>query len=150
MRGRLLLVVVLLATGVTGCGAPPPPAATATPDLPSLPLPESVSATPPPDGIRIEALTPPISVQVGVEHTYTLDHCGLFSPIDVDGSLWDPIYGDDGAGGPLTSDQIGDLINETSVALVLVDHETMLMVTRHGGRVLLTRHDGPRNYFGCM
>jgi hypothetical protein len=147
MRG--LVLVVLLIAGLMGCGAPPPPTATATTDLPSLPLPADVSATPPADGIRIEALTPPNSVPVGVEHTYSLDHCGLFSPIDVDGSLWEPIAGDDGAGGPLTADQIGDLINETSVALVLVDHATMLMVTRHGGRVLLTRHDGPRNYFGC-
>ena len=52
---------------------------------------------------------------MGFEQTYTLEHCGLISPIDVDGSLWDPVFGDDGHGGPLTEDQrvqIEEVTNE--------------------------------------
>ena len=78
-----------------------------------------------------------------------LGHCGLISPVDIDGSLWDPVAGDDGNGGPLTEDQEGDLINATRVLLVLIDNDTMLMATPNGARVLLSRHDGPRAYLLC-
>lgn len=134
-------MLVLMAFLGLACGAPgptPSPTPAPTPDLPSLPLPANLSGIPAEGefGIELQAHTPPGSVAVGVEQTYTLAHCGLFSPIDIDGSLWDPVTGDNGQGGPLTEDQIGDLINATPVLLVLVDHDTMLMGTQHGGRVV--------------
>jgi hypothetical protein len=98
----------------------------------------------------VEPHTPADSVPIGEEQVFNLGHCGLGSPIDVDGSLWDPVAGDDGSGGSLTDDQVGDLINGTPVVFVLVDHDTMLMSSEHGARILLTRHDGPRDYFLCM
>lgn len=79
-----------------------------------------------------------------------LGHCGLISPIDMDGSLWDPIGGHDGAGGPLTEDQLGELINATPVVVVLTDPNTAVLQTPLGAVITLTRHDGPRDYFLCM
>lgn len=148
------LILALVGVALLACGSPGPtgsPTPAPTPDLPSLPLPANIAGIPAQgeSQIELEAHTPPGSVAVGVEQAYTLPHCGLVSPIDIDGSLWDPTFGDNGAGGPLTQDQLGDVINGTPVALVLVDHETMLMVTSHGARIVLTRHDGPRAYFGC-
>jgi hypothetical protein len=69
--------------------------------------------------------------------------------IDIDGSLWDPVAGDDGFGGPLADPQLGELVNSTPVVIVLVDQDTMLVVTPLGARILMTRHDGPRDYAYC-
>ena len=157
-----LLTVMLIACGSPAPSATPtptltPPASpaatpTAAADLPSSPLQGTTSGIPGPDDEFTASLaphTPAGSVPVGEEQLFTLGHCGLGSPIDVDGSLWNPIAGDDGSGGSLTDDQVGDLINATPVELVLVDHDTMLMSSQHGARILLTRHDGPRDYFLC-
>jgi hypothetical protein len=86
---------------------------------------------------------------MGEEQNYTLGHCGLISSIDIDGSLWDPVAGDDGFGGPLTDAQLGELINSTPVVLVLLDPDAILFVTPLGARILMTRHDGPRDYAYC-
>jgi hypothetical protein len=151
MRG--LIPYVVLVAAVIGCASPPAasPTPTAGPDLPTLPLPEGLSGIPGLDefGISIDAITPPGSVPVGSEQAFTLGHCGLSSPIDIDGSLWDPVAGEGAAGGPLTETNTGELINSTAVLLVLVDAQTMLMATPAGARILLERHNGPRFYRGC-
>lgn len=145
---RALYLVALLALAGVGCGSPAPtPAA----DLPTLALEANISGIP--DGnepvATVQSHTPPGSVPIGVQQSFTLGHCGLGSPIDLDGALWDPVAGDDGSGGPLAEDQIGELINSTAVVLVLIDHETALFATPLGARILLTRHDGPRAYRLC-
>ena len=151
MRG--LIPSVVLVAAVIGCASLPAasPAPTAGPDRPALPLPEGLSGIPDPGafGIDTHAATPPGSVPAGVEQTFVLGHCGLSSPIDIDGALWDPAAADDGQSGPLTEVQVGELINSTPVLLVLVDDQTMLMATPAGARVLLERHHGPRLYHGC-
>jgi hypothetical protein len=156
-----LMTLIVLACGSTPSATPTPiptspPTSTPIPtppdDLPKLTLPGTISGIPGPDDdftATLEPHTPADSVAVGEDQVFTLGHCGLGSPIDIDGGMWDPIAGDDGLGGPLTEDQVGDLINATPVVLVLVDHDTMLMATQHGARILLTRHDGPRAYFLC-
>jgi hypothetical protein len=97
----------------------------------------------------VEPSTPAGSLPIGEEQNYELGHCGLISSIDIDGSLWDPVAGDNGFGGPLADPQLGELINPTAVVLVLVDHDTILFVTPLGARILMTRHDGPRAYSYC-
>lgn len=86
---------------------------------------------------------------MGEPQSFEIGHCGLGSPIDFDGSLWDPTFGDDGSGGPLTNDQQGELINATQVELTIIDPVTALLVTPAGARVLLVRHDGARPYALC-
>lgn len=146
--------IVLFSLLTIACASPTPtpaPSASPAPDLPTLPLEASISGIPGDNEpvATVQSHTPPGSVPIGADQSFTLGHCGLGSPIDLDGALWDPVAGDDGFGGPLTEDQIGELINSTPVVLVLIDHETALFATPLGARILLTRHDGPRAYRLC-
>lgn len=88
-------------------------------------------------------------MQLGVPQTYRLAHCGLHSPLDVDGSLWDPKYGHDGDGDPIMADGGTALINEVPVTLILVEKDVAEARTRDGLVVTLWRHDGPRRYRLC-
>ena len=147
---RFLLVAVLVAALPLGCGEPAP-SADSTPDLATLPLPPGVSGIPEAGTptAAVEPHTPAGTVPLGVPQQLQLGHCGLYSPLDFDGSLWDAAYGDDGSGGPLSEAQLGELINETTVELVLVDSETAQLVTPRGARILLVRHEGSRAYALC-
>ena len=99
--------------------------------------------------IQIAPHTARGELEVGVERDYPLPHCGLNSPIDIDGSLWEPVGAHEGSGGPLNEAQIGDLINPTTTVVVLTSPEFLQMRTPTGAVVLLARHDGPREYIGC-
>jgi len=81
---------------------------------------------------------------------FTLHHCGLGSPFDFDGSLWDPIAGHDGDGGPIDSEEeIGELINETEGEVLLLGSGQVQFRTPAGSIILLTRHVGAKTYFLC-
>jgi hypothetical protein len=84
-----------------------------------------------------------------VAHSFELGHCGLLGPIDFDGTLWVAQGGHNGVGGPLTDDQVGELINPTQVRLFLLDDRTALLVTPLNAFVLLSRHEGSREYALC-
>lgn len=99
--------------------------------------------------MNVQPETPPGSVPIGAPQNFQLGHCGLSSPIDFDGSLWDPTLGDSGAGVALTQDQHGELINSTTVVLALIDATRAVLVTPSGARILLVRHAGPRPYHLC-
>ena len=99
--------------------------------------------------IELSAQTPPGELTLGEARNYELGHCGLLSPVDIDGSFWDPVGGHNGQGGPLTEDQLGDLINATPTVVTLIDDQTMEMQTSHGAVVTLNRHEGPRRYLLC-
>src|SRR5688572_6105056 len=53
------------------------------------PLPGTVSGIPETDEFTVEisAVSPDSEMDVGVEHSFDLGHCGLTSPVDIDGSL---------------------------------------------------------------
>ena len=146
-----LCVLLALAVVAAACGSDIPTPAAAPTSVPLLPLPGNLGVIPGEDEFSTEIA--PHSrggeLEVGVARNFALDHCGLASPIDIDGSLWDAIGGHNGAGGPLTEDQVGDLINGTSTVVTLIDPNTLELVSVHGAVVTLTRHDGPRGYFGC-
>ena len=150
MRGRpVLLLVVLLGAG---CGGEPPPTSQPTFDTSAfLPLPQTVSGIPRPDvpSTILEPATVRGRLAPGVVHQVELGHCGLASPLDVDGSLWTPLGGHDGAGRPLTEEQRIELINAGRVGFVLVGPDTALLTTRLGAIVLLARSPGPRAYALC-
>jgi hypothetical protein len=132
------------------CGSPSPspaPTSTTPPSPALLPLPANLSGIPTDEEFTAEVSpqTPDGELAVGEERDYTLGHCGLSSPVDIDGSLWDPI----GTAAALTEQQQGELINATPVIVVLVDESTMHMRTPAGALITLARHDGPRRYFLC-
>jgi hypothetical protein len=129
----------------------PTPELTATPGAAFIPLPADLAGIPGANepSVELSPGTPRGELEVGVARDFMLGHCGLISPIDIDGSLWDPVAGHDGAGGPLTDDQAGDLINATRTVVVLTDQNTLEMQTEHGAVVTLTRQDGPRRYHLC-
>jgi hypothetical protein len=98
---------------------------------------------------KYEAKSKSGSLTQGTPKNMRLSQCGILSPVDVDGSLWDPMYGNDGHGGPLTDSQLGDLRTTGRVTVTLVDPNTLQMVTRNGAFITLTRHDGSRRYTVC-
>jgi hypothetical protein len=145
MRFALMSVVALLAMA---CGSPTSTStSTPTPSAALLPLPANLSGIPTDEEFTAEVSpqTPNGELTMGEERDHTLGHCGLTSPTDIDGSLWDPI----GSGDVLSEQQEGELINATPVVIVLVDENTMEMHTPAGAVITLTRHDGPRRYFLC-
>ena len=127
------------------------PTAAITPAASLLPLPDNIGGIPGPGdpSAELSAQTQLGEIALGESRDFTLGHCGLISPVDIDGSLWDAIGGHNGTGGPLTEDQLGDLINATPTVVTLVDAQTLEMSTSHGAVVTLTRHDGPRRYLLC-
>jgi hypothetical protein len=72
---------------------------------------------------------------------FSLGHCGLGSPIDVDGSYWDPV-------GPVDSNA-PDAINSSSGTFSLLSPVDAQFRSRTGFTVNLRRHDGAKNLFGC-
>lgn len=152
MRRLTLTTVALAVFLAVGCGAEPAPATEARPSQPTLlPLPENAGGIPRPGdlSVMVDPRSPSGELEVGVAQSYLLGHCGLVSPIDMDGSLWNPIGGHDGAGGSLTDEQLGELINATSAVVVLTDANTAQLRTPSGAVITLARHDGPRAYFLC-
>ncbi len=142
---------------IVGCGSAVPatiavPSPMPTPTPAPLPLPQNVSGIPEPGNPNTAVVaphTPRGELELGIARNFTLGHCGLMSPIDIDGSLWDPMSGHNGAGGPLTEGQTGELINATPTVVVLTDPNWIELRTPLGAVLVLTRHDGPRAYFLC-
>jgi len=147
---RSVVQIVLFGLALAACGGPVPsqsPMKVAPPPPTLLPLPANLSGIPENEQFTSEVAprTPSGELVAGEARDYTLGHCGLSSPVDIDGSLWDPI----GSAAPLTDVHEGELINSTATQVVLVDENTMAMTTPAGAVITLTRHDGPRRYYLC-
>ena len=72
---------------------------------------------------------------------FSLGHCGLGSPIDVDGSFWDPV-------GPVDSNA-PDAINSSQGTFSLIGPNDAQFRSRTGFVVNLRRHEGAKDFFGC-
>jgi len=148
------VAVILLIVVAAACGAAPPtsPPTDEPTARPLLPLPGGADGIPGPGdtSVTLPAHSPAGIIQIGVPVNFPLGHCGLGSPIDIDGGLWDPIAGDDGLGGPLTRQQLGELANSATVVVTLLDPNRAVLVTPGGAVVTLQRHPGPRAYLLCM
>lgn len=137
MRVAALAVVMAL---VAGCSSlpPPTPAATAWGDK----VPEAVAAQPVvARGSGTITLLPisPAGAAVGVAYAYDTPHCGIYSPIDVDGSFWDAV------GVPPDSVDFGGLPGTFRLAT-----PTEATFTASDGRVLhLVRHTGAKEFGFC-
>jgi hypothetical protein len=151
---RVLIAIVLGAAVAAACGSPRPTldgTPTAPPPRAVLPLPADLAGIPGrgETSVEIGPQSPDGELELGVERDFILGHCGLISPIDIDGSLWDPVGGDNGLGDELNDLQRSELINSTSTVVVLIAPDRLEMLTPLGAVITLTRHDGPRSYFGC-
>ncbi len=112
----------------------------------------------PPTGAFVEGrpgpnggtLFDPVSPRVdeAVAYRFSLGHCGLLSPVDVDGSFWDPIDGRDPAGAELDLETNSEMINATAGVIVVIGDE-MRFRTDSGSVVRLERHDGEKEFPGC-
>jgi hypothetical protein len=72
----------------------------------------------------------------------SLDHCGLYSPIDFDGSFWDPI-------GPVDGDA-PEAIGGASGPIRLVGPQEAEFRAPSGFTVRLRRHPGAKAFEGCV
>ncbi|MFN8520231.1 MAG: hypothetical protein U0667_12745 [Chloroflexota bacterium] len=149
----LALAVMTLA----GCGAARPPGPPASvPPVATPTIDPFAGALPLPAGLVMqgEFLGRPSSHRDMVEGEtvkFALGHCGLLSPVDVDGSLWEPVGGADAAGGPIdTEDEVGDLINATPGVVMLVGRDRLDYRSDAAGVwVVFRRLPGPRRYPLC-
>jgi len=93
MRAAVLAMIVVIVSGCSLLPAPTPSATTWLDRVPE-PAPEVIAAQPVaargPNSITLLPISPRGAV-VGVEYTYDMPHCGINSPIDVDGSFWDAV-----------------------------------------------------------
>ncbi len=87
-------------------------------------------------------------IKVGDSVDLKLLHCGVISPIDLDGSLWDPRTGHDGHGRALSDKQKGELVNGTRGTFTLRAPGMADFRTPLGAVVQLYRVD-ERTYRGC-
>jgi hypothetical protein len=152
---RSAVALMLAAVALIGCasqqqGPTPLDEPFGTPP-PVLPLPANLTGIPTDEEFtaNIAPHTPAGELNVGESGNFQLGHCGLMSPIDIDGSLWDPIGYHLPNGGQLTDVQEGELINSTPTVVRLAAADTLELLTPSGMTVVLNRHDGPRDYFLC-
>jgi hypothetical protein len=141
LAGALLVGVVAACNSTAG--------PTPTPGMPSMhPFPANLGGL-----VGGEYQVVPISTQgraPGVLFPLALGHCGLGSPVDVDGSLWEPIGANDARGGPVdTEDEIGELINPTGGEAVVVGRDRLDFRTPLGTVIVFGRHEGRRSYPVC-
>jgi hypothetical protein len=148
MKLPLLLVAALLMVACTSV-APTPPAQQPT----SRPLPEGIAIRPGPDDESV-AILPETEEgegnwQVGQAQQYTLGHCGLASPIDFDGNLWDPTGGHNGNGQEPSPEQVTELLGETTVSIMMISPLSAVLTAPLGTVVFLDRVPGAKAYLLC-
>jgi hypothetical protein len=140
--GPALCALVAVLAGCAGASAP---AATPDPfadvaDLHPLALPAEADA-----GGEGPTSAP---IRDGVAYTFSLGHCGLQSPVDVDGSYWDELDGIAPNGQPLDLDGDGEMINATPGVIVVIGDELRFR-TESGSVVRFARHDGDEQFPTC-
>ena len=89
------------------------------------------------------------AIEDGIPYTFNLGHCGLGSPVDVDGSFWDPIDGVSPNGQPLDLGADNEMINATAGVIVVIDDEARFR-TETGSVIRFARHRGDKEFPACM
>jgi hypothetical protein len=132
------------------------PAVAASPsvgDLVFSPLPESITVIPadvPTVSVEPESVE---QLEIGQPLEYPLGHCGLWSPVDLDGSLWQAVGGVKADGSAIVEgddEAIGELINATPGVFVLVDEDHAHFTTAIGSILEFVRAPGAVDYPLCM
>ena len=148
---RSLVVALASLVSLTACASSAEP--TPAPTLSFPPLPAALADVEPRPGEPRAELAPRSrrGAEVGATYRFRLEHCGLASPIDFDGSLWDVLGVATAEGAQVTDEsQTGELINATSGTITLVAPESARFLTPSGVVVTLFRHAGPKRYHLCQ
>ena len=97
-----------------------------------------------------ETILRPVSVGVddGASYRFSLGHCGLLSPVDVDGAFWDPVDAVDGAGRVIDLRTDDEMINQTAGVIIVIGDEALFR-TEGGATVRFDRHAGEKAFPGC-
>ena len=146
MRRTVLAALCALLAVLAGCADASAPAPTPDP-FASLALQHPLVLPPqgawetrpgPEDGVTVVASSLPI--REATPYAFTLGHCGLQSPVDIGGRLWDPIDGVDADGRALDLATDDEMINATSGVIVVIGDELRFR-TESGSVVRFVRHD---------
>jgi len=88
------------------------------------------------------------AIASGIPYRSGLEHCGLLSPIDVDGSFWEPIDGVAADGRPIDLAVDSEMINATSGVFVVIGDEARFR-TDSGSVIRLERAGIEKEFPGC-
>ena len=89
------------------------------------------------------------ALEPAIAYRFSLGHCGLHSPVDVDGSFWDAIDGVTPNGRPLDLGNDSEMINATAGVIVVIGDAARFR-TDTGSVVRFARHEGDKEFPGCM
>jgi hypothetical protein len=97
-----------------------------------------------------ETILQPASAEIedGVAYRFSLGHCGLLSPVDIDGSFWDELDGTTANGQPLDLGADSEMINATAGVVVVIGDEARFR-TESGSIIRFARHEGDKGFPGC-
>jgi hypothetical protein len=140
-------LAVALLLGCAGVPNGPSPVSSPAPALSPHPLPADLIPGREGPFAEIAPQSPPADPQL--TYRFMLGHCGILSPIDFDGSLWDPVGASDASGGEIDERHTGELINATEGQLRLTAADTAQFRTASGLVLFLARHDGQKRYPIC-
>ena len=155
VRATLALVALITSAGCTfgGGHTDAPLASISFEDIPIGDAPEMPPGGPVGEG-RLGptggTILDPTSARLvqAVAYRFSLGHCGLLSPVDVDGSFWDPIDGVTPNGQPLDLENDGEMINQTAGVFAVIGDEARFR-TEMGSLVHFVRHEGEKEFPGC-
>ena len=155
--GPILALIVLLASTACAPGGDPTDSAPESIRFEDIPIDEATEmpAGGPfeegrigPNGLTIfDPSSAPL--EEAIVYRFSLGHCGLHSPVDVDGSFWDAIEGIGPNGRPLDLETDGEMINATSGVIVVIGDEARFR-TDTGSVIRFARHEGEKEFPGCM
>ena len=89
-----------------------------------------------------------VQIEEGTAYRFSLGHCGLFSPVDLDGSFWDAVEGHDADGRPIDLRTHVEMINATSGLIAVVGDEARFR-TDSGLVVRFERVFGSKEFPAC-
>ncbi len=142
--------IVMLLVGLAACGTATPGLVGGWPrleggrDLP--PVGEYQGVPGPNGGTLLEPASLPIDH--GVAFRFALGHCGVLSPVDLDGSFWEAIEGTSAAGAPIGLATDAEMTNQTAGTVAVIGNQARFRTDR-GTLVRLERHDGAKEFPGC-
>ena len=139
MRAAVAIVSAVL---IAGCSLLPGPTAVVWGDHVPDPPPEAIANQPivarGANSITLQPISPR-GATVGIAYAYDTPHCGINSPIDVDGSFWDAVG--------IAADSV-DFDGARGTFRLVTDAEAVF--TRSDGRLLhLVRHQGAKEFRLC-
>jgi hypothetical protein len=138
------IVSLVVSVALAACGASGWPEFGTARELP--PVGEYHGRPGPEGGTLLRPASQRVTHEAG--YGFSLGHCGLHSPVDVDGSFWEALDGTDASGAPLDLDSDSEMINATAGSIVVVGDELRFQ-TETGSAVRFSRHAGEKEFPGC-